>query len=181
MLIEMAPDRPPPAPVWPKAISVRPFALGQDDRAVYEVMDEAFRDHWGHVEGETFEEWLHWIEHDPTFESSFCFLAQAEGGRIAGALMARPHWEGDPAIAWIDQIGVLRPWRRKGIGLALLQHCFGEFYRRGRYKVGLGVDGQSLTGATQLYERAGMHVFQRRDAYEKVLRPGRDLSIRSLG
>jgi ribosomal protein S18 acetylase RimI-like enzyme len=95
--------------------------------------------------------------------------------------MARPHWEADETIAWIDELAVLRPWRRQGIGLALLHQCFGEFHRRGRYKVGLGVDGESLTGATRIYKKAGMHVFQRRDAYEKVLRPGEDLSTRSLG
>jgi ribosomal protein S18 acetylase RimI-like enzyme len=180
MLIEMPPDRPPPAPVWPEAIAVRPFVLGQDDRAVYEVMDEAFRDHWGRVEGETFEEWLHWIEHDPTFDPSLCFLAVAEGEQLVGALMARPQWDGDLGIAWIDEIGVLRPWRRRGIGLALLRQSFGEFHQRGRYKVGLGVDGQSLTGATRIYVKAGMRVFQRRDAYEKVLRRGQDLSTRTL-
>jgi hypothetical protein len=35
--------------------------------------------------------------------------------------------------------------------------------------VGLGVDAASLTGATRLYEKAGMHVTRRYDTYEKVL------------
>ena len=82
--------------------------------------------------------------------------------------------------SWIDELGVLRPWRRQGIALALLLHVFGEFYRRDRYKVGLGVDGQSLTGATRLYEKAGMYIFRQLDAYEKVLRPGQDLSTKAL-
>lgn len=43
-----------------------------------------------------------------------------------------------------------RPWRHKGIGLALLHHSFGAFYRRDIRKVYLGVDAQSLTGATRL-------------------------------
>ena len=66
------------------------------------------------------------------------------------------------------------------IALALLQHVFGEFYKRKGYKVGLGVDGQSLTGATRLYEKAGMHIFRQLDAYEKVLRPGQDISTQAL-
>ena len=94
--------------------------------------------------------------------------------------MARPQWEEDSSFAWIDELGVLRPWRRKGIAGALLLQSFGEFHRRGRYKVGLGVDGDSLTGATRLYERAGMRVFQQRDAHEKVLRAGVDLSTQAL-
>ena len=104
-------------------------------------------------------------------------LALAGEEQIAGVLMARPEWDADRSVAWI---GVLRPWRRRGIGSALLRQALGEFHRRGIYKVGLGVDGDSLTGATQLYERAGMQVFQQRDAYEKVLRPGKDLTAREL-
>jgi ribosomal protein S18 acetylase RimI-like enzyme len=183
MLAEMAADAPPPAPVWPEGITVRRFLLGQDDRATYATLSQAFRDHWGHVRDETFEEWYHWIESDPAFDPSVCFLAVTngpDGGEIVGALLARLEWEGDPSIAWIDELGVLRPWRRKGIGLALLHQVEGEFHRRGRYKVGLGVDGDSLTGATRLYEQAGMRVFRRTAAYEKVLRPGKDLSVQSL-
>ncbi len=42
---------------------------------------------------------------------------------IAGALMARLEWEGDAGFAWIDELGVLRPWRRQGIALALLRQA----------------------------------------------------------
>ena len=73
-----------------------------------------------------------------------------------------------------------RPWRKRGIGLALLRHSFNEFYRRGRRKVGLGVDAQSLTGALRLYEGAGMHIHQTFDQYEKELRAGIEISVQSL-
>ena len=61
-------------------------------------------------------------------------------------------------------------WRKRGLGLALLLQAFNEFYQRGDRTVGLGVDAQSLTGATRLYEKAGMHVTRRYDTYEKVIR-----------
>ena len=61
-------------------------------------------------------------------------------------------------------------WRKRGLGLALLLHTFNEFYQRGDRTVGLGVDAQSLTGATRLYEKAGMHVTRQYDTYEKVIR-----------
>jgi GNAT superfamily N-acetyltransferase len=180
MMIEMEPDVPPPDPVWPEGIAVRPYRLGIEDRAVYQTIQEAFKDHWGVVEGETFEEWFHWIEEDEKFDPSVCHLAVTGNDQIVGALLARPEWEGDASVAWIDELGVLRPWRRKGIALALLRHSFGAFHHRGHYKIGLGVDVESLTGALQLYEMAGMRVFQQRDAYEKVLRPGVDLSTQTL-
>ncbi len=83
-------------------------------------------------------------------------------------------------LGWVDTLAVLRPWRRKGLGMALLRHSFAEFYRRGTHKIGLGVDAQNLTGATRLYERAGMHVARQYDAYEKELRAGVELSTQSL-
>jgi ribosomal protein S18 acetylase RimI-like enzyme len=83
-------------------------------------------------------------------------------------------------MAWVHSLGVKRPWRRQGIALAMLRHTFGEFYRRGIHKVGLGVDGQSLTGATRLYEKAGMHPVYEETLYEKELRPGVELATQSL-
>ena len=67
----------------------------------------------------------------------------------------------------VNGLGVLRPYRRRGIGLALLHHAFGEYYRRGKRGVSLGVDAENLTGALSLYQRAGMHVHRQFDLYEK--------------
>lgn len=53
-----------------------------------------------------------------------------------------------------------------------LLHSFGEFYKRGVMTVGLGVDAESLTGATRLYERAGMWVHHTTKVYEIELRTG---------
>jgi ribosomal protein S18 acetylase RimI-like enzyme len=66
------------------------------------------------------------------------------------------------------------------LGIALLLHSFSEFYRRGKYKVGLGVDSQNLTGATRLYERAGMHVARTYISYEKELRAGAEMSTQAI-
>ncbi len=83
-------------------------------------------------------------------------------------------------MGWVATLGVRRNWRRQGIALALLHHSFGEFYRRGVRKVGLGVDAGSLTGATRLYEKAGMHVASQFDKYEKEIRAGKEISVQSI-
>jgi ribosomal protein S18 acetylase RimI-like enzyme len=83
-------------------------------------------------------------------------------------------------MGWVGTLGVRRPWRKRGLGLALLRYSFNEFYRRGIRKVGLGVDAQNLTGALRLYEGAGMHVHQTFDQYEKELRPGTEISTQTL-
>jgi mycothiol synthase len=72
----------------------------------------------------------------------------------------------------VSELAVRCPWRRQGLGLALLRRAFAEFYSRGRRKVALAVDSQSLTGATRLYERAGMRDERLYSVYRKELRSG---------
>jgi ribosomal protein S18 acetylase RimI-like enzyme len=69
----------------------------------------------------------------------------------------------------VYDLGVGRAWRGRGIGEALLRHAFGVFHTRGFRLVGLGVDSQNLTGATRLYERAGMRIERQYDVYAKGL------------
>jgi ribosomal protein S18 acetylase RimI-like enzyme len=65
--------------------------------------------------------------------------------------------------------------------MALLRQAFVTFQQMGRAGVGLGVDASSLTGATRLYERAGMRVVLRFDMYEKELRNGIEMTVTDLG
>lgn len=176
MVIEM--DTLPPAPIWPDGITVHSFVPGQDDVAAYEAYEESFSDHWGHLPME-FDRWIHLMTTFEDFDPSLWFLAM-DGEQIAGMSLCRPKITEDPDMGWLSILGVRRLWRRQGLGLALLHHTFGEFYRRGTLKVGLGVDAQSLTGATRLYERAGMHTARSYVFFEKELRPGRDLAIQTL-
>ena len=50
-----------------------------------------------------------------------------------------------------------------------------EFYKRGMQTICLFVDAQNPTGATRLYEKAGMHVAAEYVIYEKELRAGRNI------
>jgi GNAT superfamily N-acetyltransferase len=60
-----------------------------------------------------------------------------------------------------------RPWRKHGVGTALLGDSFARFWHRGERSVGLGVDAASETGAFGLYERAGMSARLGLVIYEK--------------
>lgn len=170
----------PPAPAWPEGIKIRALVVDRDERPVVHAVRDAFKDHWGFVESpfeNEFERWMHFIKHDQDFDPSLWFLAM-DGEEIAGMSLCRTKITDDPDMGWVDTLGVRRTWRRRGLGLALLQHTFDEFHRRGRRRVGLGVDAQSLTGATRLYKRAGMHSdpIHQFSLNEKELRPGVDLS-----
>jgi GNAT superfamily N-acetyltransferase len=185
MQIDM--DGPPPLPVFPAGIVPSSMAdlPGTDDERLGAVVDadrDIFRDHWGFVEQPLEQEvadWKHWVEEDPDHDAGLWFLA-VQDDRIVSVSLCALKSPQDPEMAWVHSLGVRRPWRRQGIALAMLHHTFGQFYQRGIRKVGLGVDGQSLTGATQLYEKAGMHPVYKETLYEKELRPGVELATQSL-
>ena len=69
----------------------------------------------------------------------------------------------------MNLLGVRPSSRRRGLGLALLRHSFRELRARGVDTVGLCVDASNPTGATRLYERAGMRVMFQADVYSKEL------------
>jgi mycothiol synthase len=171
--MEITMNEAPAEPQWPACVSVRTFRPG-DERVVFDADDEAFKDHWGYMPG-NFERWKHWTVERKTFDPTLWFLAY-EGDQIAGISLCTYRDE----LGWVDTLAVLRPWRRQGLGQALMLHSFGEFYRRGTRTVGLGVDAQNLTGATRLYERVGMHVVRVYINYEKELRAGIELSTQEI-
>jgi mycothiol synthase len=176
MLIEM--DEAPDAPVWTEGITISTLAEQKDMKAVYIANEEAFKDHRGHVDQsfETgFERWQHWVNNDPNHDPTLWFLAM-DGDKIAGISLCREKSWDAPDKGHVNELGVLREYRRKGVALALLKHTFAEMWKRGQRKVSLGVDASSLTGATKLYEKAGMSVERAWDVYEKELRPGVELS-----
>jgi mycothiol synthase len=161
MEIEMT--SPPDQPAWPRGITLRTMRPGHDERVVHATIEEAFADHWGYVP-RSFEDWEQVVLQSDGFDPALTFMA-FDGHEVAGVVVNR-HRD----IAWVGQLAVRRAWRKRGLGLALLLHSFNEFYQRGDRAVGLGVDAESQTGATRLYEKAGMHVTRRYDTYEKVLR-----------
>ncbi len=180
MLIEM--DGPVPEPIWPAGITVRTYNPVTDAEAVYRADNDSFRDHFGFVEEpfeEGFKKFMHFMTGQEGFDPSLWFVAM-DGEEVAGISLCRPRAYEDPDLGYVNSLGVRRQWRKRGIGLALLRQSFNEFYRRGKRKVGLGVDAQNLTGALRLYEKAGMHVHQSFDLYEKELRAGTEISVESL-
>lgn len=156
---------PPPAPECAHGVAVEPFVAGRDERATYVADEEASLDK-GYHRALSFAEWSERMglgRVDP----ALWFLAW-DGPEVAGVALS--YVAPATGIGWVDHLGVRRPWRGRGLGLALLRHAFGAFYERGVRQVRLSVDDQSRTGATRLYERAGMATIQRYHIYRKNLR-----------
>lgn len=167
--MEIKLDSKPAAQIWHDGIELRPFVKEEHATALWQADNEAFSEHWG-SHAFTFDEWVHEKMGKPDFDPTLWMLAW-DGDQIAGFSLNRYRM----GIGWISNLGVRRAWRNKRLGLALLQHSFGEFYKRGMNTIGLGVDASNSTGATRLYQKAGMNVASEFVTFEKVLRPGRDL------
>jgi mycothiol synthase len=181
MRIEM--DVRPDEPVWPDGVTVRSFVPGEDLEGALRCVRASFQDHWGHVDSPFEEElkfWEHWTTKDPGFDPAHWHLATTGDGEVVGVCLGTLKRAEDPSLGWIHVLGVVREWRHKGVALGLLRHAFRALHDAGKRKVGLGVDATSLTGANRLYEKAGMFVQRESISYEKELRPGRDLSRRTL-
>ena len=144
----------PPPPTIPEGLQIRAFERDRDARAVYDAMMEAFADHWG-SDPTSFEQWLHLEADGADFDPNLWFIA-FDGDQVAGLALCAASTPSSPDTAEVNDLAVRRPWRRRGLGLALLLSAFRAFAERGIEAAELGVDSANPTGATRLYERAGM-------------------------
>jgi mycothiol synthase len=154
----------PPEPVVPDGIELRPYRHPDDERAVYEALQEAFADHWD-FHPQSLEDWREFTVKWRNFDPDLWLVAWA-GDEVAGMSLNYPERSDDPGHGWIGTLGVRRPWRRRGVGEALLRRSFAALHARGLRKVRLGVDSENPT-ATRLYERVGMRVLRQSDTWER--------------
>ena len=177
-------EKAPPEPVWANGISVRHVTDPEADFETIAYVDiESFRDHFGFVERPFEDEvaWIRsWLENsEMVADPSLWFLA-VDGDQAVGLALCARYDREDRQYGHVNSLGVLRSHRKRGIGMALLHHAFGEYYRRGYKGVTLGVDAENLTGALRLYKKVGMSVHRQIDLYEKELRPGKEVSVQGL-
>jgi len=156
-------DEEPPEPEWPEGIRLERARRGEE-RVVFDASEEAFQDHWDHHPHE-YDEWRTWMV-DTEFYDPSLWLLSRDGDEIAGLSLLFI----DPHEGWVGVLGVRRPWRKRGLGRALLLASFHELRRRGKPRASLGVDAANPTGATRLYENAGMRVISEVAAYRKRVR-----------
>jgi ribosomal protein S18 acetylase RimI-like enzyme len=168
--METSLDDDPEPPVWPDGITPRRPESG-DEPLFHLVQEEAFADHWGH-EPRGYEEWAHLYGTMRPFDPDLWLLADAEGDETPAAIaICEGGREGDETTGWVHVLAVRRPWRRRGLGSALLRWSLGALRERGLATAALSVDAENTTGAVGLYERAGLRVTSRFEHWEKPLAP----------
>jgi ribosomal protein S18 acetylase RimI-like enzyme len=155
-----------PVPAEPiSGIDLHQFKPGLDGPLAYQAVTEAFQDHWNYIQP-PYEEWSRYLQNE-SFNPDASYLAMTGAEPIGAVLCETQGSEG-----WVRTLAVRRNWRRMGVGLFLLRTAFSQFYRMGMAKAGLSVDAENLTGATRLYEKAGMHVVHQYIVFEKEIRSG---------
>ncbi len=150
----------------PEGVEIRLARDPEERGLLHEVVEDAFGDHW-ESRRLPFEEWEKETLGVEGFDPSLVWVATV-GDELAGTNIS--YWKRNGDWGWVGRLGVRREYRRRGIAEALLQTSFRELWQRGERRVALGVDAQSPTGATRLYEKAGMTLFFEAIVYEKELR-----------
>ena len=153
---------------WPDGVELRPLDVASHGRLLHAADAAAFAEEWG-FRLRPYEEWARRAFEVPRFDPALVVVAWA-GDEIAGFSLNYAKRMGD--WGWVGTLGVMPGWRRRGLGLALLRESFRRIRATGETTAALGVDSENPTGATRLYERAGMHALWRADVWEKELRAG---------
>jgi len=162
---EMAADtaNPPRLPV-PDGLRVAAYQVGDAD-AVYRAHHDAFAANWAFQQRDQ-ASWERLTVGAASFAPELSVLAY-EGDRVAGYLLA--YGRSDPARAYVGQVGVLPPWRRRGLAGAMLARTLATAAATCRGTVELSVDAASATGAVAVYERVGFKVESTAVTYAALL------------
>jgi mycothiol synthase len=164
-------NEPLPEPFTPEGLTIRTYREG-DSAPLLTALNDAFQDHWGN---DTFsnELWEHELLNVPHFRPEL-FLMACEGDEIAGLTLCAV----DPQYikrvgrkeGHVNEVGVRRPWRKRGVASALIAHGLHGLKAAGMDTAILGVDTENPTGAVGLYERLGFRELRRNHVFRKRLK-----------
>ena len=154
-----------------KDVEIRVMNESMEDIDLLRWLDnETFSEHFD-FRPSTIEEWKHWCSH-PDFDHKGWFFALLEDkpvGHIGIWIDSKFVKYKGIKRGWIDTIGVLKPFRRKGIGTSLILRGMKYLKSREMIEVELGVDNSNLTKAIKLYEKVGFKVIRKDLTYLKKL------------
>lgn len=132
----------------PKGTDWPDFCGQQHPEQAWFLLNEAYASGGGTIE--PFGEWWPKLAADSEFDPKLCFVAiDRETSRLIGFAQC---W----TSGFVKDLAVAAPWRRMGLGTALLRAAFREFKSRGAHFVDLKVEASNPHGAVSFYRRLGM-------------------------
>jgi ribosomal protein S18 acetylase RimI-like enzyme len=158
----------PDAPL-PPGITSRPMAE-HEMRQIWDAGNEAFRDHWGHMDppADGFETWKNCEDLDRTL-SRVAWDGDQVVGRVLIYIPSAHNERAAKKRADTESICVGRPWRKRGVATALIAQCLHGLRGAGFHEAALGVDTENTSGALRIYERMGYKVVQKYSRYQKAM------------
>ena len=151
-----------------KRIWFRPVELGRssDIGLLTFLLNEAFKGQFG-FRPTTVEENRAWLSQpDKELYGIFAYWGRTPVGYIVLEI-SKELVEAGRKVGEVSSIGVLRPYRRLGVGTALMLKGLEWLRSRGMEEAMLDVDDDNPTGAIRLYEKVGFRAAYKILVYEK--------------
>jgi len=154
-----------PAP--PAGVVVRPVCPDDEAelRRFHATIEEAFRDS-DHPAAD-YRAWRERLAAESSVAWDEWFVGLVDG-EWAGVLQSSDT-DIEDGGGWVRALAVLRPYRRRGVGAALLHRAFAAYAANGRTTAGLGVDLANPTRAARLYRAVGMHPLYQANIYQRTV------------
>ncbi len=156
-----------------KKVAIRPLQkdLEEDMKLFTWLLNETFKGHFDY-RPENLEETRHFLFSNPFLKEQEVFFAVLDGesiGYIGVGIDEKYNLEKKVKAGKVFTIGVLREYRRTGIGARLMLHGLETLKARGMTKALLGVDDYNPTKAIGLYEKAGFRAKKNDFTFERKL------------
>lgn len=150
-------SQPIPEVTLESTLALVPWTPQLDDQ-VRRAHNRAFADHWG-SQPQTQEAW---VQGRTYFAPQWSFVVldrSSDRAQVAGYLISGRYEQDWAALGWTEGytevMGVLREWRGRHVGTALLAAAMRAYAADGMQYAGLDVDADNPTGARNLYEHLG--------------------------
>ena len=140
-------------PEPPPGVTITVAASDDDRRLLHRIDEIAFAEHFGFVP-RPWGEWIAWFRDRRDARPDLWWLAWRDGEPVGLCMQDDSRAERD--AGHVRVLGVVPQARGRGIATWLLRASFAQAARDGRTSMTLTVDSANTTGATALYERAGM-------------------------
>ena len=145
--------------------------IEEDVKMLNWLDNECFKEHFNYRPA-TIEETRYSLLNNPYFKEQewfFSVLNKENVGYVGVGIDEKYNVEKNVKSGIILDIGVLKAYRRKGIGTKLMLHGLETLKAKDMTKAVLGVDDFNPTKAIKLYEKVGFKVVKKDLTYEKRL------------
>jgi ribosomal protein S18 acetylase RimI-like enzyme len=158
-----------------REVVLQPFGESDEEVATWHGLIKAAFADYHNFEAMPLAEFFHFARHQRDgggfFERWFALLDGVPVGYLIIEIDPQENEKLGKMRGWVNDIGVLKEHRGRGIATRLLIHTVERLRALRMESVVLSVDDQNVTGARRVYERVGFRVVRRYTSFELALTP----------